>query len=347
LAAYQVNDLDLAKRWADRAPTTSAVAHWIKAKLLVHDGHIDQAAVEMSAAASAFPVDEVWNDVKNRRDGSNMPMHPQLQVLGELGLLDLQRQQYVDAMWLFLQSNYWADAAYVGERVLTADELANFLKHTKDATGLDWFGAKHDMRYLLARRLARLDRSAEAEPLFPANLAKIYKEYVADLSIGHDNKQTPDAQAAALWQAAQIARDQGLELFGTELGPDYEIMDGMFGASARAEDNEKEPPYRIGKLLAPSANEIARFVASALTVNRRFHYRYQAADLAWDAAAVMPDESDQTAVVLCTAGTWLKARDPGAADRFYKALCARCGKTTLGQQAVALHWFPDLPMKKA
>ena len=34
----------------------------------------------------------------------------------------------------------------------------------------------------------------------------------------------------------------------------------------------------------------------------------------------MPNNSDETARVLCTAGAWLKMRDPETADIFYKAL---------------------------
>ncbi len=74
----------------------------------------------------------------------------------------------------------------------------------------------------------------------------------------------------------------------------------------------------------------------------RFHYRYEAADHAWDAA----DQSDQTARVLCVAGSWLKDRDPQAADRFYKALVRRCGKTQLGREADKLRWFPKIEIDK-
>ena len=56
----------------------------------------------------------------------------------------------------------------------------------------------------------------------------------------------------------------------------------------------------------------------------------------------MPDNSDDTARVLCTAGTWLKDRDPQAADKFYKALVRRCRKTALGDQADKMRWFPVL-----
>ena len=35
-----------------------------------------------------------------------------------------------------------------------------------------------------------------------------------------------------------------------------------------------------------------------------------AAELAWEAAELMPDNSDDTARVLCTGGTWLKNTRP-------------------------------------
>jgi hypothetical protein len=44
------------------------------------------------------------------------------------------------------------------------------------------------------------------------------------------------------------------------------------------------------------------------------------------------DNSDETARAFCEAGRWLKVRDPKAANRFYKALILRCGKTALGQR---------------
>ncbi len=67
------------------------------------------------------------------------------------------------------------------------------------------------------------------------------------------------------------------------------------------------------------------------------------------AAQLMPNNTDETARALCTAGTWLKDRDPEGADQFYKALVRRCRKTAMGQQADVLRWFPaqsidgDLP----
>ena len=74
----------------------------------------------------------------------------------------------------------------------------------------------------------------------------------------------------------------------------------------------------------------------------RFHYRYQAASLAWEAAKLMPDNSDDTARVLWTAGSWLKNRDPQTADIYYKALVRRNRKTAIGMEADRIRWFPQL-----
>ena len=74
----------------------------------------------------------------------------------------------------------------------------------------------------------------------------------------------------------------------------------------------------------------------------RFHYRYQAAFLALEAAKLLPDNSDETARILCTAGSWLKNRDPQTADLFYKTLVRRCRKTALGAEADRKRWFPQI-----
>jgi hypothetical protein len=77
----------------------------------------------------------------------------------------------------------------------------------------------------------------------------------------------------------------------------------------------------------------------------RFHYRYQAAFLAWEAAKLMPDDSNETAFVLWQAGEWLKQRDPITADGFYKTLVRRCRRTEIGTAADRLRWFPRLDPK--
>ena len=90
--------------------------------------------------------------------------------------------------------------------------------------------------------------------------------------------------------------------------------------------------------LPPTRDELARYEAAGVEPEARFHYRDLAADLAWEAAELMPDNTDETANVLNTAGRW--PNDVKVADRFYKALVNRCRKTTLGQAADNKRWFP-------
>jgi len=75
----------------------------------------------------------------------------------------------------------------------------------------------------------------------------------------------------------------------------------------------------------------------------RYHADYVAADLAWRAAQLMPDNDEQTAILLNTAGSWLKNGDDKAADRFYQAIERRCAKTKIGQEAIKRHWFVETP----
>jgi hypothetical protein len=91
----------------------------------------------------------------------------------------------------------------------------------------------------------------------------------------------------------------------------------------------------------PTRRELEQAQASLPTPLQRYHYRYQAADLAWRAAALLPDQELLTSEVLWRAGRWLAARDPKAADRFYKALVRRCGETPLGAAAKRARWFPQ------
>jgi hypothetical protein len=100
------------------------------------------------------------------------------------------------------------------------------------------------------------------------------------------------------------------------------------------------------KIARCTAEERRRATLHKIEPEKRFHYRYKAADLAWEAALLMPDGTPETADVLCIAGSWIKDKDPKAADRFYKALVNRCRGTSLGEEADRLRWFPKIEIDK-
>jgi hypothetical protein len=131
-------------------------------------------------------------------------------------------------------------------------------------------------------------------------------------------------------------RAEGMSLRGTELGPDYAIWHGYYSHGLSLLSREQLPDR-----LRPSSDELVRASLPEIDSGHRFHYRYTAADLAWTASTLMPDDNEVTARVLTEAGGWLKARDPRTANRFYQALVRRCANTPQGEEAARKHWFPS------
>jgi len=361
LAAYRAGEMDQTQRWMNRSQS-SPTAQWLQAKLLLRAGRVEQAAALLAKVSSSFPVEASGTNVParladNLSVGINIYINKQIpagrQVLGELGVVRLARREFTQALDALLRSGYWMDAAYVGERVLTAEELKAYVDRTWPRTANSDEGQelsahqnedtnpatlREKVRYLLARRLMRLNRAEEAGVYFPAEWQPQFRTLMQFLRTGWDETQPAEQRARSLLAAAFIARTNGLELYGTEVGPDWRIYGGDFETGVSAEDRTNES----FQLLSASLDELERASAHHADPEKRFHYRYQAASLAWEAAKLLPDNSDETARVLCTAGSWLKARDPETADHFYKTLVRRCRRTAIGQQADRMRWFPVL-----
>jgi hypothetical protein len=361
-AAYQSADWDCAARWLARAPADSPVAQWVRAKLLLRDGKVDEAARILAGLVKELPAAKdplLCTSEYDNYEGPVVNQKPVRNVAGELAVLRMNRRQYSEALDLLIRFDYWFDAAYVAERVLTDDELIAYVdKHWSAELAAQWKTQGDDenrqsdekywqprralkIRDLLARRLVREGRWKDARPYFTADVQKKLDSYIQGIRDGADKKLSNEKRAAALVTAARLARYSGLDLLGTELDPDYAIHGGMFGASAEEEQKPPEPPRPATDKIAPrSAEEKKRAEEPVASPDRRFHYRYVAADHAWAALQLMPDNTDETARFCCEAGGWLKNRDPKAADRFYKLLVKKCPKTDIGREAERLHWFP-------
>ncbi len=360
LAAYRYGELDEAWRWIKRA-RSSPVAQWMEAKLLLHAGKLAPAAALLAQISGSFPLEDsatnrsaglVGNLLANLNASWVAQSPAGRQVLGELGVLQLARREYVQSLDALLRSGFWEDAAYVAERVLTVSELQAYVDRTWSDGGDDRPedpNADQDeeinparlaekIRYLLARRLLRLNRLAEAREYFPPAWQPQLDLLMQLLHQGWDETQPAGSRAQSLFAAAKIVRTNGMELYGTELGPDWHIHGGGFEVGVNVTDRTNASP----SILSASADEVERASAPPADPEKRFHYRYQAASLAWEAAKLLPDNTDETARILCTAGSWLKYRDPQAADYFYKALVRRCRQTAIGQQADRMRWFPVL-----
>jgi tetratricopeptide (TPR) repeat protein len=353
--AYQAGDLAAAEKWAALASPDSLIAQWLRAKLLLRAGKIEEATAIIARLARSFPPeDPTWLAVREDSSDEYRVFPGEDKLLGELGVLRLARGQYIEALDVLLRGRYWLDAAYVAERVLTPEELSSYVdanwpkltnappsaeeyEETGGAVSSEWI--PESLRCLLARRLTRMGRYAQATSYFPAHWQSRLGAYAAGLRTGDDMAQPAAVRAAGLWSAARIARYEGLELMGTEVEPDWSALGGSY---ALTDVYELRTNSVMQTGVAPSRNEQIRVTRQAAEVNppTRFHYRCRAADLAWRAAKLMPDESPETAAVLTEAGLWLAGKEPDRADRFYKALVRRCGQTELGSEAERLRWFP-------
>jgi len=196
------------------------------------------------------------------------------------------------------------------------------------------------LRHLLARRLMRAGRYLEAAEFFPAALQSLCLQFRNGLDTQANAAIDLKERAKALFSSASIYRKYGLELFGAELEPDWHITFGEFEAYGVTAAHRAMALTNAVSLV--TSNEVARAATHGCQPELRWHYRYKAADMAWEAAKLLPDNDDLTAEILCTAGSWIKNVDPAEADRFYKALVNRCRKTALGAEADRKRWFPAL-----
>jgi hypothetical protein len=295
-AAYQAGEMAAADKWLRRAPATAPMAQWLRAKLLVRAGKLDRADAALAAAVAALP----------KGQGMPRPSFPEQdcgvrdRASAELAALRVARGRYVEALDLLLRAGFWFDAAYLAERVLTPDELVAYVdRHWGEprvkparATTAWGFGeatpAKRawTIRHLLARRLTRLGRWKDARGYYPPDLRKPLDEYIAGIRAGADPRRSRAQRAQSLFQAARVARHQGLELLATELEPDWHVCGGSFEL-LRASKSRLDAKHT--RFVVVTADERARLKRHRTQLDKRFHYRYVAADHAWAAIRLMPD----------------------------------------------------------
>ncbi len=293
---YRVGRYDLAAGLARRAE--GPLAAWVQARLATRAGDLPAAAAAYAVASRAFPG--AWSAPL---DDANRKL-----VIGEQGLLTLARGDYLAAMEQLYPviTTYWGDVAHIAERVLTTDELKHFAETHPPVP---------QIQRLLGRRLMREGRLQEAMAYFgpdvDPDMHDYARTYVTAMADGKA-RWWPTERARALYDAADQARWHGMELMGTETGPDYFGLGGSYeGGIGQME------------LKGPFISEIekTRFAATAARPDLRYHYRYVAADLASQAADLLPPRSQAFAAVLCHATEWmLSVNDPRAGALYRRYL---------------------------
>ncbi len=339
--AYRNGDFKLTKRYLDLTSGESVIKHWLLSRLAFRNGSDQQALNHLLTIARQLkesPQEVFLYDDEFYYHGSSYE-NLQKFTLGEIALIHLDKGQLKQSLKFFFMSEYWNDAAYLAERLLTIDEMKSFMiDNEKLLSGKNELHSK--LKHLLARKMTRNARWKEAIPYFPKEEALKVEELFKNIKNGQNLKNSLKERADFLWKASCITRDWGMSLLGTELFPDSRTYGGMFEETAMGD-------WRL-KLNSQSEIKISDIEKERLKTPpskpmKRYHYKYIAADLAWKAIKLMPKNNIETAKCLIIAGSWLKAKDPKFADRFYKELVNKCGKTELGKKADKLRWFPELP----
>ena len=300
---YQQGDYASAKAFLEQAGD-GGLAWWLRAKLAVRDGDKNAAAAAYAKAAQAFPQNESWGE-RRTPDWDYETLQPKCRVEGESAILALQRGDYLQAFDQLYRSQgiYWFDAATVAERVLTLDELKQYVDtqvpappplSQQDRDNYVPLPVAASLRNLLGRRLLREERYDEAPAYFDnvdlQNKAKAYGQLRQEA----DAAWWPTKRAAALFNAGWLMREWGMEILGYEMAPDY----ATFGGNYSLESSE----LKVGPLVAE--DEVRRQQASAAQPDQRYHYRYVATALASRAADNLPHTSQAFAAVLCAAAGW-------------------------------------------
>ena len=315
--SYQNGRYGAAARFATLSQ--SPLALWIQAKLAVRAGDQAQAAARYAEAVEAMSASP----------GARAAALDSDLLVAETGTLRLAHGEFAQSLelWWSVGDRYWFDLAYVAERVVTTDELKDFVdahvpagmplrvRDDLDVSSSHVENAGDLLRDLLARRLMRDGRTREAPAYFHAPAKRWDAPRVRAKAAAY--RQALDAAQAAsspverarqTFAAATLMRESGLELFGYELAPDGAAMEGNFDFP------EQVPP--LGQMT--TAAEIQRVHDSAATPPGRFHYRGGAALLAEQAADNLPPRSQAYAAVLCHAAHWTVDRQPAMAKAIYE-----------------------------
>jgi Tfp pilus assembly protein PilF len=300
---YQQGDYASAQAFLEQAGD-GGLAWWLRAKLALRDGDKSAAAAAYAKAAQAFPQNESWGE-RRTPDWDYETVQPKCRVDGESAILALQRGDYLQAFdQLYRSQNiYWYDAATVAERVLTLDELKQYVDtqvpvppqlSQQDRDNYVPLPVAANLRNLLGRRLLREGRYDEAPGYFDNAVLQAKAKWYGELRNDAESKWWPTKRAFAYYYAATVARYDGMELLGYEMSPDYATFGGNYSLEA--------PDLKVGPLIAEG--EVQRRQATVAQPDERFHYRYIATALASKAADHLPHTSQAFASVLCKASTW-------------------------------------------
>jgi len=222
---YQQGDYASAKAFLEQAGD-GGLAWWLRAKLALRDGDKGAAAAAYAKAAQAFPQNESWGE-RRTPDWDYETVQPKCRVDGESAILALQRGDYLQAFDQLYrsQSIYWYDAATVAERVLTLDELKQYVDtqvpappalSQQDRDNYVPLPVAANLRNLLGRRCCVKGVMTKRRLTSTTSICRTRPRRMGKLRQEADAAWWPTKRAAALFNAALTARQWGWSFSATK-----------------------------------------------------------------------------------------------------------------------------------
>jgi hypothetical protein len=354
-AAFRAGKFALANQILLNAPPKNDVtAAWVRAKLLLQQGDVAGAETAIRRARGlALDVDIGGEEISESIGVFNAAAR----LDAERAVLLVHRGDNVGAfraLWNHPRSS-WTEVAYVAERLLTTTELRGLVDElttpvtTNKPAGDGVFDAQQELRLMCMRRLLREGLFAEARAYAPpAHPAHTYAQARIDAAATTD----PLVRAGQLFVAHQVlsSGETGIEVLGTEWAPDWRIYQGNYsppafiaceseapsddmrayltaeefaGYTAAHEDNlrqcaKQQQSRRRWLAQIELDRELDHEIGAPQAPTRRHHYRYLSSDLAAQAAALVPADSQASVALLCHAADPIINRDPRLAQRLYQ-----------------------------
>lgn len=278
-ALYNAGEYEKAEKVLSLADENEPLVRWVKSKFLIRNEDYKAASQIISdliknysdGGLAKFKEDEFyfWGGLPNgfclRSNGGEFnserhlvlgnienkdPMRSRL--IAEYGLLKFNLQDKIGAMECFLNADFYLDAAYICEQVLTFEELKNYA----DANIEDKSPKANFVRAILTLRILKEENSLEnARKYFSGDKKYVeFMETFADaMKIAKDESKSAEIRAVANWEIFTLYCEGAAEMF-------LEFYD-----SGR-------PEYRYEERTTPK-------------------YLYTAFDHALKAADLMPDKS--------------------------------------------------------